>query len=79
LTQFLIETLTLSIVGGLAGILLGVGIAALFSATGLIASVITADSIALAFTFALLIGVFFGLYPAMRAASLTPMVALRYE
>ena len=79
LTQFLIETLTLSIVGGLAGILLGVGLAALFSATGLIASVITADSIALAFTFALLIGVFFGLYPAMRAASLTPMVALRYE
>jgi putative ABC transport system permease protein len=79
LTQFLIETLTLSIVGGLAGILLGVGIAALFSATGLIASVITVDSIALAFTFALLIGVFFGLYPAMRAASLTPMVALRYE
>lgn len=79
LIQFLIETVTLSILGGLVGILLGVGIASVFSATGLIASVITADSIALAFFFALLIGVFFGIYPAFRAANLHPMVALRYE
>jgi putative ABC transport system permease protein len=79
LTQFLIETVTLSLLGGLVGILLGVGTAAFFSATGLIASVITADSIALAFFFALLIGVFFGIYPAFRAANLHPMVALRYE
>ena len=79
LTQFLIETMTLSLLGGIMGILLGVGIAALFAATGLIASVITADSILLAFFFALLIGVFFGIYPAFRAANLHPMVALRYE
>ena len=79
LTQFLIETITLSLLGGILGILLGVGIASVFSATGLIASVITADSIILAFTFALLIGVFFGIYPAFRAANLHPMVALRYE
>lgn len=79
LTQFLIETVTLSVLGGLIGVLLGVGIASLFSATGLISSVITADSIILAFTFALAIGVFFGLYPAFRAANLHPMVALRYE
>src|SRR6266508_1605370 len=79
LTQFLIETMTLSILGGIVGILLGVGIASFFSATGLIASVITADSILLAFFFALLIGVFFGIYPAFRAANLHPMVALRYE
>lgn len=79
LTQFLIETVTLSLLGGLVGILLGVGIATFFSVTGLIASVITADSIALAFFFALLIGVFFGIYPAFRAANLHPMVALRYE
>jgi putative ABC transport system permease protein len=79
LTQFLIETMTLSLLGGMIGILLGVGIAYVFSATGLIASVITADSILLAFFFALLIGVFFGIYPAFRAANLHPMVALRYE
>jgi putative ABC transport system permease protein len=79
LTQFLIETMTLSLLGGVVGILLGVGIASIFSATGLIASVITADSIFLAFFFALLIGVFFGIYPAFRAANLHPMVALRYE
>ncbi len=79
LTQFLIETMTLSVLGGIIGILLGVGIALLFKATGMISSVITYDSILLAFTFALAIGVFFGLYPAYRAANLTPMVALRYE
>ncbi len=79
LTQFLIETVTLSLLGGLIGILLGVGIASVFSATGLIASLITADSILLAFFFSLIIGVFFGIYPAFRAASLHPMVALRYE
>ncbi|MFN8411562.1 MAG: ABC transporter permease [Anaerolineales bacterium] len=79
LTQFLIETMTLSVLGGIIGILLGVGLALLFKATGLIASVITADSILLAFTFAMAIGVFFGLYPAYRAANLHPMVALRYE
>jgi putative ABC transport system permease protein len=79
LTQFLIETMTLSLLGGLLGILLGVGIATVFSVTGLIASVITVDSILLAFFFALLIGVFFGIYPAFRAANLHPMVALRYE
>jgi len=79
LTQFLIETVTLSLLGGLVGILLGVGIALAFSVSGLIASVITADSILMAFFFALAIGVFFGLYPAFRAANLHPMVALRYE
>jgi len=79
LTQFLIETVTLSLLGGLVGILLGVGIALAFSLSGLINSVITADSILLAFFFALAIGIFFGLYPAQRAASLHPMVALRYE
>ena len=79
LTQFLIETMTLSVLGGIIGILSGVGLALLFKATGMIASVITADSIVLAFTFALAIGVFFGLYPAFRAANLHPMEALRYE
>ena len=79
LTQFLIETVTLSLLGGIVGILLGVGIALGFSISGLINSVITSDSILMAFFFALAIGIFFGLYPAFRAASLHPMVALRYE
>jgi putative ABC transport system permease protein len=79
LTQFLIETITLSLLGGIIGIFLGVGIALLFKLTGMINASITADSIALAFTFALAIGVFFGIYPAYRAANLHPMVALRYE
>jgi putative ABC transport system permease protein len=79
LTQFLIETVTLSLLGGIVGILLGVGIAEVFTLTGLITAVVTAGSIILAFTFALAIGVFFGLYPAFRAANLHPMVALRYE
>ncbi len=79
LTQFLIETMTLSVLGGTIGILFGVGIASLFTLTGLITAVITTNSILLAFTFSLAIGVFFGLYPAFRAANLHPMVALRYE
>jgi putative ABC transport system permease protein len=79
LTQFLIETVTLSLLGGIIGILLGVGIATLFSVSGLISSVITVDSILMAFFFTLVIGVFFGIYPAFRAANLHPMVALRYE
>lgn len=79
LLQFLIETVTLSLLGGMIGILLGVLTATIFSVTGLITSVITADSILMAFLFALAIGVFFGLYPAFRAANLHPMEALRYE
>ena len=79
LVQFLIETMTLSILGGVIGILLGVGIATIFTLTGLITAVITADSILMAFFFSLAIGVFFGLYPAFRAANLHPMEALRYE
>ncbi|MBK8419935.1 ABC transporter permease [Candidatus Villigracilis saccharophilus] len=78
-TQFLIETMTLSVLGGVIGILLGIGIASIVTLTGLITAVITADSILLAFFFSLAIGVFFGLYPAFRAANLHPMVALRYE
>jgi putative ABC transport system permease protein len=79
LFQFLIETMTLSILGGVIGILLGVGIASIFTLSGLITAVITPGSILMAFSFSMAIGVFFGLYPAYRAANLHPMVALRYE
>ena len=79
LSQFLIETMTLSIFGGIIGILLGVGIASIFTLSGLITAVITPGSILMAFSFSMAIGVFFGLYPAYRAANLHPMEALRYE
>jgi len=79
LSQFLIETMTLSILGGVIGILLGVGIASVFTLSGLITAVITPGSILMAFSFSMAIGVFFGLYPAYRAANLHPMEALRYE
>jgi putative ABC transport system permease protein len=79
LSQFLIETLTLSILGGTIGILFGAGIVLGFTFSGLITAVITPASILMAFTFAMAIGVFFGLYPAYRAANLHPMEALRYE
>jgi len=79
LMQFLIETMMLSLLGGIIGILLGVGTALIISASGLITSVITLDAILLAFFFALAIGVFFGIYPAYRAANLHPIQALRYE
>jgi putative ABC transport system permease protein len=79
LFQFLVETMTLSILGGVLGILIGSGIAWGVTAAGLITSQVTASSILLSFTFAVLIGLFFGIYPAYRAANLHPMEALRSE
>lgn len=79
LIQFLVETITLSLLGGLIGIGLGVGVALLFTALDWIAAEITLSSILLSFTFALAVGLFFGIYPAFRASSLRPMDALRYE
>jgi len=79
LFQFLVETITLSILGGVIGILLGAAIAAVFTALGLITAVVSLSSILMSFFFAVAIGLFFGLYPAFRAANLHPMEALRYE
>ncbi len=79
LVQFLVETITLSLLGGFIGIAIGIGISALVSATGVIAAVITPESILLAVSFSLAVGLFFGIYPASRAAALQPIEALRYE
>lgn len=79
LLQFLIETTTLSISGGIIGILLGMAIAGIVTATGLITAQVTISSILLSFFFAVAIGLFFGIYPAYRAANLHPMEALRSE
>ncbi len=79
LLQFLIEAITLSVTGGAIGILFGAGVGALVNATGLIKTVVAPSSVALAVGFSVAVGLFFGLYPAARAASLHPIDALRYE
>ena len=79
LYQFLVETITLSVLGGLIGILLGWGIASLVGATGVITTRVSLESVVLAFGFSAAVGLFFGIYPANRAAGLKPIEALRYE
>jgi putative ABC transport system permease protein len=79
LAQFLIEAVTLSLIGGAIGVLLGaVATWAIGSFAGWQVSM-TAASIALAVGFSAIVGVFFGFYPARRAARLLPIQALRYE
>ncbi len=79
LLQFLIEAVTLSLVGGLAGVVLGVGGAELFGRLGEMRTQVVPASIPLAFGAAAAVGIFFGYYPASKAAQLDPIVALRYE
>ena len=79
LKQFLIEALTLSIGGGLIGILLGIGGAELVSAKFGWNTVVSWQSVLMAFVFSGVIGVFFGFYPARKASQLDPIEALRYE
>ena len=79
LAQFLLEAVVLSLVGGVLGILLGVGLASLVNMSGVMESLVTFDSIALAVGFSAAIGLFFGIYPANQAAKLNPIEALRYE
>ncbi|HEY9167259.1 MAG TPA: ABC transporter permease [Candidatus Kryptonia bacterium] len=79
LTQFLIEALSLSFAGGLIGIVLGVLTSQFVSDLQKWPIVISPQSIGLAFAFAAAIGIFFGWYPARKAANLNPIDALRYE
>lgn len=79
LWQFLIESVILSISGGIIGIITGTIIAKVVSSSLGWVTVISFWSIFLAFTFSVLVGVFFGIYPAMKASKLHPIVALRHE
>ena len=79
LTQFLVEALTLSIAGGLIGIVLGVGASRILAWKAQWNIALPPESILLAFGFSVAIGVFFGFYPARKASRLDPIEALRYE
>ncbi len=77
--QFLIEAITLSLLGGLIGVLMGVGISQLIGLVADFKAIVSTGSIILAFSVSSAIGIFFGLYPASKAAALDPIDALRYE
>jgi len=79
LAQFLIEAVTLSLIGGIIGILLGVGGSLAIATLGEWPMIIEINSVILAFGFSAAVGVFFGFYPARKAAHLDPIEALRYE
>jgi putative ABC transport system permease protein len=79
LLQFLIESLIVCLIGGTIGVLLGVGIAAIISLLVQLPPVVSWESIFTAFGFSCVIGIFFGIYPANKAARLNPIDALRYE
>ena len=79
LLQFLIEAVVLSSTGGLLGVLLGVGGARLITMIKDWPTLVSANSIIIAFVFSAAVGVFFGFYPARKASQLDPIDALRYE
>ena len=79
MVQFLIEAMTISLVGGCLGIVLGVLGARVMTVVAGWPTIISANIVAGAFIFSLAVGLFFGLYPANKAARLNPIDALRYE
>jgi len=79
LSQFLVEAVTLSVLGGMIGIVAGLAASALISHFAHWSTQVSPLSILMAFVFSALVGVFFGYYPARKAAYLDPIEALRYE
>ncbi len=77
--QFLTEALLLSLVGGVIGVVTGIGGSKIFGAVGDMRTVVSISSVLLAFTSAAAVGIFFGYYPANKAAQLDPIQALRHE
>ena len=78
-TQFLIEAVVISLMGGLIGIALGIGASKLISLASGMSTVISVPTIVLSFAFSMAIGLVFGIYPARKAAKLNPIDALHYE
>lgn len=79
LEQFLIESVLISFLGGGIGILVGIAISRFVSDIGGWDTIVSTQSILMAFGFSVAIGIFFGFYPANKAANLNPIDALRYE
>jgi len=77
--QFIIEALTLSLIGGVAGIIVGISGSKILSVLAGWSTIISPFSILLAFGFSGMVGIFFGFYPAYKASLLDPIDALRYE
>lgn len=78
-TQFLIEAVVISLMGGLIGIALGIGSSKLIGLASGMSTVISVPTIVLSFAFSMAIGLVFGIYPARKAAKLNPIDALHYE
>ena len=78
-TQFLIEAVVISLMGGLIGIALGIGASKLIGVASDMSTVISVPTIVLSFAFSMAIGLVFGIYPARKAAKLNPIDALHYE
>lgn len=79
MVQFLIESVVISGIGGLTGILLGMGASSLLGKMLQLSAWPSLGMVLLAFGFAILVGIFFGIYPAGKASRLNPIEALRYE
>ena len=79
LSQFLVEAVTLSLIGGVLGIAVGLGGAHAIGHFAERRTLIAVDAVFVAFGFAAAVGILFGFYPARKAARLDPVEALRYE